>query len=169
MAAQTPSPAAQPAYPHPEGLLSNFVDPDDHSDIVYLVGYGFTIAAFVAFMIRLYTRIFVLRRGLLADDYLEWRSRRRVRWAVYSMLFVVVAYSLTAAFTTVFGCSPCTPPGIIARPSRQGLGVSTAKKRHIRHQLPHLQMPRRQKVALISLFVADPGASLRHRGGQRPP
>ncbi|KAK8035673.1 hypothetical protein PG993_010668 [Apiospora rasikravindrae] len=70
MAQKNPSRAVQPAYPPPEGLESNFVDPEDHSGMVYRVGYGITIAAFVASMIRLYTRIFVLKRGLLADDYL---------------------------------------------------------------------------------------------------
>ncbi|KAK8063981.1 hypothetical protein PG996_008633 [Apiospora saccharicola] len=69
MTPQAPSPV-QPAYPPPDGLESNFVDPEDHSGIVYRVGYGFTTAAFVVLMIRLYTRLFVLKRGLLPDDYL---------------------------------------------------------------------------------------------------
>ncbi|KAK8113265.1 integral membrane protein [Apiospora sp. TS-2023a] len=62
--------SVQPAYPPPDGLVSNFIDPEDHSGIVYRVGYGFTFAAFVVLMIRLYTRLFVLKRGLLPDDYL---------------------------------------------------------------------------------------------------
>lgn len=62
--------SVQPAYPPPGGVVSNFVDPEDHSGIVYRVGYGFTIAAFVVLVIRLYTRLFVLKRGLLPDDYL---------------------------------------------------------------------------------------------------
>ncbi|KAK8066558.1 hypothetical protein PG997_013305 [Apiospora hydei] len=245
MAAQTPSPAAQPAYPPPEGLLSNFVDPDDHSGIVYRVGYGFTIAAFVVFMIRLYNRVFVLRRGLLADDYLviiamvlslgfivttfkaaEYGMGRhlydvpfdeysphfliymtastviwalsvttakmsilllylqlspvqKVRWAVYSTLFVVVSYSLIATFTTVFGCSPVHAT-CDYRPAVQAGAVCLDRKNAIYATsslniitdftivlLPipmfwHLQMPRRQKVALISLFVA--GGRRLHRG-----
>lgn len=66
--ASSATPSIIPALPPPPGEVSNFIDPLDISGIVYRSGYAFTICAFVVFVLRIYTRLFIVKGGLGADD-----------------------------------------------------------------------------------------------------
>lgn len=59
----------QPAMTPPEGVISNFVNPDNFGGSIYGVGYGFTAASFTVFCLRMYTRGYLVQRGLGSDDY----------------------------------------------------------------------------------------------------
>lgn len=67
-AAASPTPSIIPALPPPPGEVSNFVNPLDISGIVYRSGYAFTICAFIIVLLRIYTRLSIVKAGLGADD-----------------------------------------------------------------------------------------------------
>lgn len=102
--------------------------------------------------------------------YLQLSPVTKVRWAVYFTLFVVVSYSLIAALTTIFGCVPIEAtwdyrPAVHAGAAcldRKNAIYATSSFNTITDftilLLPipmfwNLQMPRRQKAALISLVL----------------